>query len=258
MRVGDVEITPLVDGRLVLQATDAYPTTTDADWEPHRRWLDSDGNVDMPIGCFLIRTGARTILVDCGLGPYDFGAFTGGRLLEELRNAGVTPADVTDVVCTHLHFDHVGWATQKGAVVFENATYRWHSADTEHFGTDERSVRKLSPLSDRLALFDGQTTLAPGVDTLPTPGHTPGHTALVVSAPGERVILLGDAVHCPAELSESEWDGMGDVDPVLARRTRERLLTELEASQDPVAGAHLPGLAFGRIARAEGRRTWVV
>jgi glyoxylase-like metal-dependent hydrolase (beta-lactamase superfamily II) len=258
MRIGDIEIVALQDGEAKVSPTDAYAGTTDSDWAPHRRWLTHDGLLDIPIGCFLIRTGDRRVLVDAGLGPYSGNGFTGGRLLDELGAHGVRPRDITDVVLTHLHFDHVGWTTQKGSIVFPAATYRCHTGDWRHFVEGGDAARKLRPVEGRLETWDGATTLAPGLDTLPTPGHTPGHTALIVSSGDERAMLLGDATHCPVELDESEWDGMGDVDPALARRTREALFRELESTGTPAAAAHFPGLAFGRVLRAGGRRGWVI
>ena len=69
-------------------------------------------------------------------------------------------------------------------------------------------------------------------------------------------MLLGDVVHCPMELTDSEWQFVGDVDPDLARRTREALARELEGSDVPAAAAHFPGMRFGRLLAGEGRRTW--
>jgi len=261
MRIGELELVALKDGEIKQKPTDAYPSTTEADWVPHQRWLTHDGLIELPIGCFLIWTGDRVVLVDAGLGRLKTPGFTGGRLLDELTAADTKPDDVTDVVFTHLHFDHVGWATQQGTIVFPNATYRCHAADWWHFvesGTQDGAARKLSPLIKQLDTFDGQTTIAPGIDTLPTPGHTPGHTALVLSSGTERAILLGDAAHCPVELEEAEWEGLGDVDPALAKRTREAMARELEASGTPATAAHFPGLQFGRFLRAEGRAQWVV
>lgn len=259
MRIGNIELTPLVDGDIRIRPADAYPKASEADWTPHRRWLTHDGMLEMPIGCFLVRTGGRTVLVDAGFGPYQAGGLTGGRLLDELAAAGCSPEDVTDVVLTHLHFDHVGWATQKGQIVFPNATYRCHRADWDHFtATDPGALKKLSPLAGRLEAWDGAATIAGGLDTLPTPGHTPGHTALVVSSGAERIMLLGDAVHCPMELEDAEWEGMSDVDPGLARRTRESLMKELEETGTPAAAAHFPGLRFGRLLRGRSSPSWVV
>jgi glyoxylase-like metal-dependent hydrolase (beta-lactamase superfamily II) len=262
MRVGDLELLPLIDGELRARAAEIYPGRGEDDWQPHRRWITHDGMIELAIGCFLIRTGDRRVLVDAGLGTVRVEGFTGGRLLDELVSIGESVETVTDVVFTHLHFDHVGWATQKGAIVFPNATYRCHSADWEHFVTGEGALgggrRKLEPLTDRLEHFDGLKTIAPGVDTLPTPGHTPGHTAIVVSSGTERAILLGDAAHCPVELEEAEWEGLGDVDPELARHTRIAMMRELEETGTPASAAHFPGLRFGRLLRGEDRARWVI
>jgi glyoxylase-like metal-dependent hydrolase (beta-lactamase superfamily II) len=90
------------------------------------------------------------------------------------------------------------------------------------------------------------------------PGHTPGSTIMVLSSGAERAMLLGDVVHCPVQLLDDEWAGISDVDPVLAKRTRNALARELEGSGVPVAGAHFEGMHFGRLLVAEGRRRWVV
>ena len=86
----------------------------------------------------------------------------------------VQPGDITDVVFTHLHFDHVGWASHEGAIVFPNATYRCDGRDWEHFCDNERTMSTLAPIEDRLTTWDGSGPLAPGVDLMSAPGHTPG------------------------------------------------------------------------------------
>lgn len=162
------------------------------------------------------------------------------------------------MVLTHLHFDHVGWTTRKGAVVFENATYRCDRRDWEHFvGPDPGATRKLLPLESRLETWDGSGTLLPGMDTMAAPGHTPGSTILVLSSGTDRALLLGDVVHCPVELLDDEWAGMADVDPELALRTRVALARELEGSDVPVAASHFPEMQFGRLLPGRGRRSWV-
>ena len=89
------------------------------------------------------------------------------------------------------------------------------------------------------------------------PGHTPGSTIVVLSSGDARALLLGDVVHCPVELLDDEWAGVGDVDPALAQRTRVALAQELEGSSTPVAAAHFPGMQFGRLLGAQGTRRWV-
>ena len=80
----------------------------------------------------------------------------------------------------------------------------------------------------------------------------------MLSSGTARGILLGDVVHCPVELVDDEWGSLGDVDPALARRTKLALAMELEGGDVPVAGAHFPGMRFGRLLPGEGLRSWVV
>ena len=258
MRVGDLEIVPIIDGEVVLPIREPFIGMPVEAWRGHEQFLNADGDLEMALGGFLVRSGDRVVLVDCGVGTVK-GMFTGGRFIDSLTNAGVSPADITDVLFTHLHFDHVGWATQKGRIVFENATYRCDARDWAHFvGPDEGATRKLSPLTDRMEFWDRSGPVLPGIDALIAPGHTPGSTIIVVSSGTARALLIGDVAHCPVELTVDSWNGMGDVDPRLAQRTRNALARELEGTDTPIAAAHFPGLQFGRLLAGEGRRQWVV
>lgn len=245
-----------------MPAGDLLRNTSDrADaWLPHQQFLTDDGRIELSLGGFLVRSGDRVVLVDAGAGRIDNENYHGGRLLESLSALGVGVDDVTDVVFTHLHFDHVGWATQQGAVVFPRATYRCHAADWEHFvsgpNAEVGSVRKLSPVADRLEPFGDDAPVAPGITVRHAPGHTPGSAIVVVADAEQRALLLGDVVHCPVELMEDDWEAIVDVDPALARRTREALAKELEGTDVPVAAAHFPGLRFGRLLSGTGRRHW--
>lgn len=261
MKVGDLEVLPVMDGTARVPATAAFSQagkgSNPDDWAPHTQFLDEDGRLELALGGFLVRAGERTVLVDAGVGRINDGTFAGGQLLDNLASYGVNADDVTDVVFTHLHFDHVGWATQKGEVVFRNATYRCDERDWSHFvGPDPGATKKLSPISDRLETWSTDGTILPGLDARVAPGHTPGSTIVVVSSGTDRALLLGDVVHCPVELLDDEWAGLGDVDPELAKRTRTALARELEGDDIPVAAAHFPGLQFGRLLLAEGQRQW--
>ena len=268
MRIGDIKVDGVIDGIARAVPSEAFRWGAgesagrgldDADWEPHRQFLADDGMLEMALGGFLVRTGDHVVLVDAGIGVFDRGVFKGGAMLDNLRAQGVTPEDVTDVVFTHLHFDHTGWATRDGEVVFPNATYRCDAADWEHFVPhDERATRKLTPVADRMQTWDSDRTVLPGVDVRRAPGHTPGSTILVLSSGASRAMLLGDVVHCPVELVDDEWATIGDVDPVLAKQTRTALARELESADVPVAAAHFQGLEFGRLLAGEGKRTWTI
>ena len=261
MRIGSLDILSIHDGTAKIPAAEAlrFIGPRDDPWAPHAQFLTDAGELELAMGGFLVRTGDHLVLIDTGVGTIDRPPFVGGALLDSLRAVGVVPSDITDVCFTHLHFDHVGWATQKGQIVFENATYRCHRDDWAHFvgGEDAGSVRKLTPIIDRMEFWENDGPLFKGVSVTGAPGHTPGSTIVVISDGGEQAMLLGDVVHCPIELVEDDWEAVFDVDPALARRTREALARELEGSQVPVAAAHFPGMQFGRLLPGEGRRSWV-
>jgi glyoxylase-like metal-dependent hydrolase (beta-lactamase superfamily II) len=266
------EILPILDGTSRLTPSEAYVGTPSEAWAPHRRFLDNDGMLVLAIGGFLIRGPSRLVLVDAGIGAVHAGPFNSGLLLDSLASLGVNPSHITDLVLTHLHFDHVGWASQRGVAVFDRATYRCDQRDWDHFvsqgrpqppraslvGPDGETRAKMAGLADRMEMWSASGPILPGVDAMVAPGHTPGSTIVVVSDGVERALLLGDVVHCPVELLDDEWEGLADVDPDLAKRTRAALAREIEGSDIPVAAGHFPGLQFGRLIAAEGVRRWVV
>jgi glyoxylase-like metal-dependent hydrolase (beta-lactamase superfamily II) len=262
MRIGGIEILPVIDGAGREAASEVLRRPgVDDPWSCHSGVLSPGGMLRLDLGGFLIRTGDRTVLVDTGAGLIDNGKYSGGGFLDSLGGYGVAPGDVTDVVFTHLHFDHVGWATQQGRIVFGSATYRVHADDWAHFvqspDAQPGAVRKLSPLAAQLETFDGEVTLAPGVTARPAAGHTPGSTVFVVSSGDERALLLGDVVHSVVELAERDWEAVFDLDPAAASAVRNTLADEVADSPDLVAGGHFPGLRFGRVVTSAGNRTFL-
>jgi glyoxylase-like metal-dependent hydrolase (beta-lactamase superfamily II) len=262
MKIGDLEIVPVVDGTGRENAREVLSVPGGDRWACHPEALDAHGDLELTLGGFLLRTGDRTVLVDAGVGRIHNDHYAGGGFLDALAATGTAPEDVTDVVFTHLHFDHVGWATSKGEVVFPRATYRVHEADWAHFvdaaDADPGAVRKLAPLRERLETFDAEHTVAPGLDARPTPGHTPGSTSYVVSSRGQRALLIGDVAHSVVELAEPDWQATFDIDPAAAQAMRNRIVDEVTDTDDLVAAAHFPGLAFGRIVTFGERRAFVV
>lgn len=254
-RLGDLEILPLSDGTAFLPPQ----YFLNADLSAHRDLLNADGVMEIPIGCFLIRTGDRTVLVDAGLGPTTLEWAQGGQLPAQLDAAGYRPEDIDTVVCSHLHVDHAGWLIRRGEPFFPNATLRFGAGDWGHFvetsPADKRWRQCMERLreQDRVQLIetDGEL-IAPGINARLAPGHTPGHVCLVLSSGRERALLLGDAVTCPVQLEEPDWLAVSDVDPALAARTREALWRELEGTDTRAVAAHFPGLRFGRVLRGEG------
>lgn len=266
-KIGDLDVLVVSDGSISVPGTVYYAGTTAEQWEPHKRWLDHQGNVDFTLGCFLVRSGDSRVLIDTGLGSAPLWHFRGGALMGELAAAGVRPEEIDTVFVTHLHVDHCGTCALEGEgglrPAFPNAVYRWTSDEHAHWLSAPQppgssfSVSALQQaLSGRFEAADDGAALAAGVNVIGTPGHTPGHAGVVLSSGSERAFILGDAISCPVQLEEPEWSGMGDMDPKLARRTQEAVAQEIEGSGALLATAHFPGLTFGRVLRGEGRRYW--
>ena len=242
MKIGRIEIEPVLDGRILtpLPATKGYPDPGSPEWQDQHGIFRADGLVESTLGGFLIRAADRIVLVDAGAGPALADDYVPkmhiehGRLMASLVELGVPAADVTDVIFTHLHFDHIGWASANDAPSFPNATIRCASADLAYFlaGPDEEDYvcdlfgaisarERLAPVLDRVETWDADCTLLPGIDVRLAPGHTPGSSVLVVSQGSARALLLGDIIHCPLELMDDDFNMLVDHDQELANRVRE-------------------------------------
>jgi glyoxylase-like metal-dependent hydrolase (beta-lactamase superfamily II) len=232
---GGYRVDPVVDGEGRLRPDEALPHVPASRWERHRALFDDGGLLPIVIGGFLLRGRGRIVLVDLGYGPGALGDTPTGRMPGSLRALGVEPSDVTDVLLTHLHRDHVGWAASGGVAVFPHARLCCGAADRAYF-VEQRH----DPSVDGLTL--------PGIAATPAPGHTPGSTVVTVSGGENRLVLLGDVAHFPVQLLETGWTTPWDVDPALARRTRERVVrVAVDDRSVWLVGAHFPGMCPGRL-----------
>lgn len=271
--VGSIKITALSDGMSHMPPM-LYPGL---DFTDHPELIEDDGTYHIPAGCFLIEGDGFTILVDAGSGPANipFPAelaaasdlaqppefiAEGGNLPAELGAAGVAPEDVTTVLLTHLHGDHVGWVAPGGALFFPNAEVIYGAADWDAL-IDPAPADDPSRIGMEAAKAAGvlhpidatSVTIAPGVIALHTPGHTPGHYAVRVASDGEEVYLLGDAVHHSLQLNDTSISFLMDADAKHALQTREALFTQVAGGDVAIGMAHHPGLKFQRITDHDGR-----
>jgi glyoxylase-like metal-dependent hydrolase (beta-lactamase superfamily II) len=195
---------------------------------------------------------------------------TTGAFGTELQRAGFRPEDVTDVVLSHLHFDHIGWVSVDGRPYFPNATYRVERGDIDYFldpQVDDSFYQamwdavptreRMAPVLDRLEPWDGDTTVTAGIDCRHAPGHTPGSSIVVLSSEGDRALLLGDTVHCPAELIDPSFTIGADMDQARGDQIRAMIRQEVEDGTIRISAPHFPRLQFGRLVLGEGRRSWV-
>ena len=261
MQLGEIEVIPVSDGFFKMPPT--YFGVDD--WGVHKDLADENGMLEVPIGCFVVRSGELTVLIDAGLGPIDLpGTAHGGELMSELAAAGVQARGRGLVVlCTHLHLDHIGWTVQNGAITFPNATIRFGEQDLGQFSRardpdpmsdTDRSRRSWSTGRSSPITSDGE--IAPGISTMHAPGHTLGHRCIVLSSgDGARCCCSATPMTCPVQLEETDWDAMSDVDPEIveadARSTVEGAGGERRRS--PSARTS-PASQFGRVLTGEGKR----
>ncbi|MCU1346376.1 MAG: beta-lactamase domain protein [Acidimicrobiia bacterium] len=305
LRIGDIEIWAVMDGRFTL----AEPPNFVAHGGDH---LPGDGKWLMDIGGFVVKAGDRLLLVDAGAGQGNnevwksdpFSTFddappglqayiehlgiTDPTVVEEfvrsmaltdirtgsfgdnLAKLGFQPTDFTDVLISHLHFDHVGWVSKAGQPFFPNAVVRCERHDADYFlapGFDDSfySVmwgampisQRMAPVLDRFEPWDEDTTIAPGIDCRYSPGHTPGSSIFAITSGRQQALILGDTVHCPQELVDPAFRLGSDLDEEQADRTRAAI--RQEAGEDTYFSApHFPNLKFGRILPGDRKLTWHV
>jgi glyoxylase-like metal-dependent hydrolase (beta-lactamase superfamily II) len=277
IQIGDVEVMGLSDGQDKLATPAKYfPLVPDAAWEPYRRIYPglfvTPTEFNWNYFCYILRSRGQTILVDAGIGPADTPESvlhnTTGRLLDEMAAAGVRLQDIDKVVLTHLHGDHVGWCvtTQSGrhGPTFPRARYVAHQADWRAFGEPQHPAllpyayvaHMLRPLETegRLDLVSqAEANVTSEVRVVHCPGHTPGSMVVVISSAGQGGFLWGDAITHPAQLAEPDWDYFFDVDKLGARRSRTRMLQQLDTPGMVVGAGHF---GLGRVRWLDGRRAW--
>jgi glyoxylase-like metal-dependent hydrolase (beta-lactamase superfamily II) len=292
VRIGDIDITALVDGEAVVPGTAFYPNLKDTDWDPYAALLDPVfGQYQHlnTLGGYLVRAGDRLIVVDGGSGPHPKWPFAGGGFRSAFASTGHRRADVTDVVFTHLHFDHIGWASVDGKPYFPNATYHidrrdWNWFLSSDFGFTEEEVTKslgrlelsadycypeadapaprLQPVVNQIEFFEGdqEVELLPGIVALDGSGHTPGQVVLELRSAGEKGLLLGDLVHAQPELVDDnergQWHFVSHTDHDRAQAAVDHFRKRIADERLPVAGGHFPGLRWGHVVKENGKKTW--
>jgi glyoxylase-like metal-dependent hydrolase (beta-lactamase superfamily II) len=212
---------------------------------------------------FLIRAGGRTALVDSGCGPIKP---TTGLLPANLLAAGVAAEEVDTLLMTHLHPDHAGGLVDaEGRPRFPNATLRVHEAEIAYWNDDAALARAADPARARamattaragLAAYRGRIEpftggiLFPGVTALHLPGHTPGHTGMMIADGDDSLLIWGDIVHVPElQVPRPDVGMLVDVDRGAAEATRRRIFDQVATDRLCIAGMHLHFPAFAHLAR---------
>ena len=275
--IGSARVTRFVEMEAPLDAKGFFPSSSQEALARHRAWLEPgfmnrSGELLLSIHALLVEIGGIRILVDTCLGEHPVPgmealAGRGRAFLDEMAQAGAPRESIDVVLCTHLHFDHVGWNTLREGTrwvpTFPNARYLFARAEWEHWSSADESPYAPTLLDAVKPVLDaGQGDLVAvdhrvcdGVRLVPTPGHTPGHVSVRIASGGAEALVTGDATHHPVQLAEPDWGMDADVDSKLAAATRRRMIAELADSDTLVIGTHFAGPTAGHVVRGESG-TW--
>lgn len=282
--VGDILITRLCEAEVAIPGgpgsmlPDATPAAlSEMPWlRPH--FVTEEYHLVMSIHALLIQSPGVRLIVDTCVGndkTRNLANFNhlNNNFLNSLNNAGWSRESVTDVLCTHLHVDHVGWNTMlvegQWVPTFPKAKYHFGREEYEFWlskmdgGAGNEINPELRYALDDVATFndsvkpivdaglvhlvESTAEIAPGVRLIPTPGHTPGHVSVLLESKNRQAVITGDVFHHPCQIGRPQWAGSFDFSAEAASSMRGKFL-ELFAGEDVlVIGTHFSSPTAGWI-----------
>lgn len=255
IRIGDLQAWALRDGSMSLPVANA-PWADKAAVEAVLQATGAQA-INLSIQPLLIRDGERLVLIDAGAGG---GMGTEGKLVASLKAAGFQPEQVTDILITHAHGDHVGGLAKDGRLTFPNATIRMTGAEWTFAREDELAngaQALLTAITPKIRTFEPGSPITSAIRAVPLSGHTPGHTGYEITSGGQTLLVIGDSLH-------SSWVSVGrpdlandwDSDKATGARTRSELLDRAATQNLRLYAEHFPYPGVGRITRSGGGYVW--
>lgn len=269
--VGAAVVTVISDG----SGRSSIMQTLNAPREEWRREVNADEHDEITLGynVAFVRLGAASVLIDLGFDdPSPESQWRAPRhqrspgVVAGLAAIGVRPEEITAVLITHAHGDHLagGAVEREGHWVprYRNATYFLGRADWEgnpaRDQPDTLLARHLGPVATagRLELVDAEREIAPGITMLAAPGESPGHCIVRVASEGATYYFLGDLFHHPCEVAHLDWVSSGR-DESAMRASRDALVAAALPSDALLMTTHMLFPAFGRLRETDGGLRWV-
>jgi glyoxylase-like metal-dependent hydrolase (beta-lactamase superfamily II) len=270
--VGYVRVTALSDGTV---PQDLYKLLRDTTSERTDALLRAGfliNPVEASINEWLFKLGGHTVLVDTGSGDL-FGPGYGGKLPRSLLAAGLRPEQITDILLTHAHDDHMGGLVRGGRLAFPNATVHVGKPDIAFFLDRSNAARfhydmhyfdeaiaTLKPCVDagKVQTFSGTTEIMPGVTASLHPGHTPGSAFYTLESNGQKIVFVGDIVHVASvQFPDPRITIEYDVNTAQAATARQQAFSDFARDRTLIAIPHVPFPGVGHVRAIGTGFEWV-
>lgn len=209
--------------------------------------------ITLPVDALLVRDGAHVVLIDTGLGPK-----VGGALTSSLKLAGFTPDQVTDVLITHPHPDHIGGlVTNEGQSAFPKAKIRFSSVDWASLQTQANMAEFVKAVGPQVEAFEAGAKVTPSITSVSLRGHTPGHVGYEISSGKKRLLDIGDTAHSSIiSLQKPEWTMGFDREAQVAKSNRRETLARLAKSHEVIFAPHFPYPGLGTVVTSGDAFAW--
>ncbi|MBT2619539.1 MBL fold metallo-hydrolase [Chryseobacterium sp. ISL-6] len=231
----------------------------------------SESDYEMPITTLLIKKGNQYILVDTGEGYHD--PVNAGWLQNSILEIGISPEEITDILITHAHRDHIGGILSKeGRRIYPNAKYYISAPEYSFWNNDEKDFSKskmssyptgklqteiLRAIKNDLEIFEPGDILFSCLKTEFAPGHTPGHIIFHVFSENQSITHLVDIVHSPLLINHPDWGTQWDINFEEGVATRKKIFDNCYNDKRLVTTCHLPWPGIGYIGKTEDGWLWI-
>ncbi|MDR2837735.1 MAG: MBL fold metallo-hydrolase [Azonexus sp.] len=272
LMLGNVEITALFDGTVALDETTLKNVTARDRQRLLAKQFIAGPKMQTAVNAYLINSGGKLVLIDAGAAKAAPGL---GHVVDNLKAAGYSPEQVDAVLLTHLHFDHInGLLTADGQRAFPNAEIWSAKADSDFWLSEEIAAKAPAGVQGFFKMsrdaaapyrakgqwktFDSDRELLPGIRSIDTHGHTPGHASYLIADGGQQLLVLGDLVHNHAvQFARPDVAFEYDSDPPQAVKIRKQIFARAAREKLMIAGMHLPFPGIGHVRREKKGFAWV-
>lgn len=253
--IGTLQAVALKDGDLTLDNAAGSSPWSDTAGVAEALRPTGDAKIHLSIQPLLIRGDDKVVLIDTGAGG---GMGTANKLPASLAAAGVQPAQVTDILISHGHGDHVGGLVSNGVLAFPNATIRISAAEWAALQADAALAALIPIITPRVEAFAPGAQVTPSITAVGLQGHTAGHTGYEIVSGQDRLLYLGDALHSSIiSVERPEYVNQWDFDSDAAIATRLAVLGRGATQSLRVYGVHFPYPGLGKFQRRADGFIWV-